>query len=297
MKQDKVTFKSGALTISGVVHLPEGMKAGEKRPAIMVLHGFGNNKDSANSINPCELFTRWGYVTFRFDFRGCGESEGERGMVICQEQVEDTRAACTWLATRPEVDPQRIGVVGSSFGGAVAIYAAGVDKRIACVMSSGGWGHGEQKFRLQHPGKEAWLKFTDMLEEGRRHKQRTGKSLMVDRYDIVPIPAHLRKHLNPTAHYQFPAEVAQSMYNFNAEDVVADIAPRPLLLLHSSSDSVTPTEQSVRLFQKAGKGCDLHLFAETDHFMFHEDNTRVMAVVRTWLDSFFPVAAKEAATA
>jgi pimeloyl-ACP methyl ester carboxylesterase len=274
------------------------MKPGEKRPAVMVLHGFGNNKDSANSINPCDLFTRWGYVTFRFDFRGCGESQGERGMVICMEQVEDTSAALEYLSTRAEIDASRIGVVGSSFGGAVAIYAAGVDKRIAAVMSSGGWGHGEQKFRLQHPTREAWAKFTAMLEEGRRHRQRTGKSLMVDRYDIVPIPPHLRKHLNPTAHYQFPAEVAQSMYNFNAEDVVADIAPRPLLLLHSSTDSVTPTEQSVRLFQRAGKNCDLHLFAETDHFMFHESNQRVMAVVRTWLESFFPVqAAKETAAA
>lgn len=297
MKLDKIKFKSGELTLSGILHVPEDIKPGEKRPAMMVLHGFGNNKDSANSVNPSELFARWGYVTFRFDFRGCGESDGERGRVICLEQVEDIQAAVSYLATRAEIDPQRIGVVGSSFGGAVAIYAGGVDPRIACVISSGGWGHGEQKFRRQHPSKEEWAKFTRMLEEGRRHRERTGQSLMVDRYDIVPIPAHLRKHLNPTANYQFPAEVAQSMYNFNAEDVVGDIAPRPLLLLHSSNDSVTPTEQSVRLFQKAGKNCDLHLFAETDHFMFHESNTRVILVLKSWLESFFPLQARAAAGA
>ena len=297
MKQDKITFRSNGFTLSGIVHVPDDMKPGEKRPALMVLHGFGNNKDSANSMNPAELFCRWGYVTFRFDFRGCGESEGERGKVICLEQVEDIRAAVDCLSQRPEIDPQRIGVVGSSFGGAVAIYAGGVDQRIACVISSGGWGHGEQKFRRQHASKEAWSKFMGLLEEGRRHRERTGKSLMIDRYDIVPIPPHLRKHMNPTANYQFPAEVAQSMYNFNAEDVVADIAPRPLLLLHSSNDSVTPTEQSVRLFQRAGKNCDLHLFAETDHFMFHEGNTRVIAVLRTWLDGFFPVQAPAPAAA
>src|SRR4051794_17549257 len=140
MKQEKVSFKSGELTLSGIVHVPDGLQPGERRPAIMVLHGFGNNKDSANSMNPSDMFCRWGYVTFRFDFRGCGESEGERGKVICMEQVEDTQAAVTYLATRPDIDPGRIGVVGSSFGGAVAIYAGGVDKRIACVISSGGWG-------------------------------------------------------------------------------------------------------------------------------------------------------------
>ena len=100
MKQDKITFRSNGFTLSGIVHVPDDMKPGEKRPALMVLHGFGNNKDSANSMNPAELFCRWGYVTFRFDFRGCGESEGERGKVICLEQVEDIRAAVDCLSQR-----------------------------------------------------------------------------------------------------------------------------------------------------------------------------------------------------
>lgn len=287
----RTAFRSGELTLAGILHVPDDLKPGERRPAIMVLHGFGNNKDSANSINPCNLLSRMGYVTYRFDFRGCGESEGERGMVIPLEQVEDIRAAVTHLEGQPEIDPRRIGAVGSSFGAAVGLYAAGVDSRIACIISSGGWGHGEQKFRKQHPTEEGWAKFKAMLEEGRRHRARTGQSLMVDRYDIVPIPQGLRSHLNPTAHYQFPAEVPQAMFNFNAEDVVANIAPRPILLLHSSTDSVTPTEQSIRLFERAGKPCDLHLFAATDHFMFHESNLRVMAVLKSWLAEFFPVAA------
>ena len=132
------------------------------------------------------------------------------------------------------------------------------------------------------------MKFTNMLEEGRRHREKTGESLMVSRWDIVPIPEHLRNNLSQNSAENFPAEVPQSMYNFTAEDVVGNIAPRPLLLLHSSQDSVTPTEQSVALFQKANQPCDLHLFAETDHFMFAEDNTRVREIVKSWLDNFFP---------
>jgi len=54
---------------------------------------------------------------------------------------------------------------------------------------------------------------------------------------------------------------------------------------------VTPTEQSVALFQHAGQPCDLHLFAETDHFMFAEDNIRVIEIVKSWLGRFFPVEA------
>lgn len=287
--EKRVTFKSGKLKLAGVMHIPDDLKRGERRPAIMVLHGFGSNKDSNNCVGPCKMFTGWGYVTLRFDMRGCGESDGEFGRIICLEQVDDTQAALSFLQTRPEVDPRRIGVTGSSFGAAVAVYTGGIDKRVGCVISSGGWGHGERKFRGQHPTPEAWAKFMGLLEEGRRHRDRTGKSLMIDRYNIVPIPPHLRGHLSRNSVSKFPAETAQSMFNFMADDVVGQIAPRPLLLLHSSDDSVTPTEQSVRLFEKAGQPCDLHLFAETDHFMFAEGNTRVREIVKSWLDRFFPV--------
>jgi pimeloyl-ACP methyl ester carboxylesterase len=86
----------------------------------------------------------------------------------------------------------------------------------------------------------------------------------------------------------FPAETAQSMYDFRADDVVGQIAPRPLLLLHSSTDSVTPTEQSIELFKRAGTPTDLHLFADVDHFMFAESNTRVRSVIFDWLEKYFP---------
>ena len=77
------------------------------------------------------------------------------------------------------------------------VYAAGVDERVAAVISTSGWGHGERKFRWQHREPGAFARFTAMLAEGKRHRERTGKSLMVPRYDIVPIPEHLRTHVVP----------------------------------------------------------------------------------------------------
>ena len=127
-----------------------------------------------------------------------------------------------------------------------------------------------------------------MLAEGRRHRERTGQSLMVPRYDIVPIPQHLRGHVVAGSVEMFPAETAQSMFNFRAEDVIANIAPRPLLLLHSSDDHVTPVEQSISMFARAGQPAELHLFAETDHFMLAESNTRVRAVLTDWLGKYLP---------
>ena len=54
---------------------------------------------------------------------------------------------------------------------------------------------------------------------------------------------------------------------------------------------MTRTEQSIALFQKARQPADPHLFAETDHFMFAEHNTRVRTVVLRWLEKFFPAKA------
>jgi uncharacterized protein len=289
MTHQNVSFESDGLQLTGVLELPSGIKTGERRPAFIVMHGFGSNMNCGSEIETGRMLRNIGYVTLRFDMRGCGASQGERGRVICLEEVSDASNALTFLQNSPFVDPDRIGMVGSSFGAAVAVYCGGVDKRVAAVISSGGWGHGERKFRGQHPTPEAWAKFSDILARGKRHRAQTGQSLMVDRYDIVPIPIHLRSNLPPGSIEQFPAETVESMMGFKAEDVVANIAPRPVLLLHSSLDTVTPTEQSIEMFKRAKQPCDLHLFAETTHFMFAENNTRVLTVVREWLDRYFPV--------
>ena len=137
--------------------------------------------------------------------------------------------------------------------------------------------------------KENKVNFTDMLAKGRAHREKTGTSLMVPRGDIVPLPPGLKRQLVPGSLQAFTAETAQSMFDFRAEDVVHQMSPRPLMLLHSSVDSVTPTEQSLDLFAKAKMPTDLHLFGDTDHFMLAEGNQRVWNVVRDWLYKYLPL--------
>ncbi len=299
MNEDVVTIRSAGLRLHGALGTPEALQSSERRAAFLVLHGFGSNSESPSVTQPTRVLSELGYVTLRFDMRGCGKSEGEFGRIICLDQVEDLGNALSFLAGHPVVDPDRIGVIGSSFGGAVAVYAGGTNARIAAVISNGGWGHGERKFRGQHPSPEAWAKFTNMLEEGRAHRARTGKSLMVPRDQIVPIPAHVRENLDKkkvqmlsaNSVETFPAETAQSMFDFRAEEVVGKIAPRPLLLIHAANDSVTPTEQSIEMFRRAGQPTELHLFSGLDHFLFNENSVRVWSLLRNWLDVYFPARA------
>src|ERR1700761_3761805 len=287
--QQKLSFLSDEVKLSAVLHVPEKRRADERLPAFLVLHGFVGSKDESHAEIQARMLEEMGYAALRFDFRCCGESEGERGQGRCFDQVADTKNALSFLATRPEIDAARIGVIGHSFGAAVAVYTAGIDSRVACVVSSCGWGDGERKFRGQHPTPEAWAKFTGLLEKGRKHRQETGESMWISRFDAVPIPEHLRKNLSPKAIMEIPVETALSMYDFRADDVVANIAPRPILFLHTANDTITPTEQSIRMFEKAGMPAELMLITGTSHFPLSEqDAPRTKVMIKAWLDKFFP---------
>ena len=138
--EQNVSLQSDGLKLSGIVSSPENLRPGEQRPAFIVLHGFGGNKDGHGQSVVAKQFTAWGYITLRRDFRGCGASEGERGRIICLDQVADARNAISYLATRPEVDARRIALIGSSFGAAVAVFTGGAHARVVAVIFCGGWG-------------------------------------------------------------------------------------------------------------------------------------------------------------
>lgn len=286
--QEKISFQSGGQAVVGLLDVPDDYVQGQRRPAIILLHGFGSSKDAHNMKTPAKMFAGWGYVVLRFDRRGCGESGGEAGLNLCPEHVEDTRAALAWLMARPEVEPRRIAVLGTSFGGAIATYAAGIDKRFAAVISVCGWSDGERKLRGQHPEEGAWAKFLRTLDEGKGYRARTGKPLMMSRYDIVPVPTEMRTNFAPNARMEFPVETAQSIYDFRPDDVIPNISPRPALFLHAAPDSVTPTQESIEMFQRAKPPAELHLFHGVGHFLLGENNTRVIDTLRGWLAANFP---------
>src|SRR3546814_17911492 len=117
------------------------------------------------------MLSDWGYIVLRFDFRGCGQSEGERGYVLCHDQVADAKNALNWLTEQPGVDPLRVGVIGHSFGAAVACYAGAVAQRFASVLSSCGWGNGERKFRGHHPDELGAKFFTKTSRKSVRERR------------------------------------------------------------------------------------------------------------------------------
>jgi alpha-beta hydrolase superfamily lysophospholipase len=284
--EQRVAFASNGLTLAGQLSVPAGGPA--RKPAIVIMHGFGGHKDGPQQRWSMKVYNDLGFATLRFDFRGCGESAGERGRVLPHDQVADTRAAVDHLAGRADIDPQRIILSGTSYGASVAVYAAGIDDRVAGVIAQGGWANGERMFRFIHASPEAWSRFSGLLARGRARKP-NGPPFMAHRFDIIPVPARLHANIQPPSIMEFPAETATETLAFNAGDVAARIAPRPLLILHSAQDEVIAADGSFDLFKCAGYHGDLHIIGGVDHFMFGEDDRRVADIVRNWLTRNFPV--------
>ncbi|MDH4408792.1 MAG: DUF1553 domain-containing protein [Verrucomicrobiales bacterium] len=152
-----VTIWSDGTRMAGDLYLPKNRQEGEKLPAIVFCAGTGGTKGGTGGrLGP--IFAEKGYVALAFDYRGWGESESQlmavdpqprpdeagelsikvkalRWQMNYTDQTEDIRAAISFLAGEPSVDPVRIGLMGSSYGGGLVTYMAGNDPRVKCVVA------------------------------------------------------------------------------------------------------------------------------------------------------------------
>ncbi|WP_256103276.1 alpha/beta fold hydrolase [Streptomyces sp. ODS05-4] len=108
----------------------------ERRPAVLLGHGFGGSKEDVRA--QAEALARDGYAVLTWSARGFGRSTGRIGLNDPAYEVKDVSRLLDWLAERPEVrldedgDP-RVGVSGSSYGGAISLLAAGHDPRVDAI--------------------------------------------------------------------------------------------------------------------------------------------------------------------
>ena len=87
---------------------------------------------------------------------------------------------------------------------------------------------------------------------------------------------------------EFTGETAIGFFMFRPEEFAARISPRPILILHSATDTVTTYEEAFSLVRSAKPPVELHLLDDTTHFMFVNPNPRVAFILRNWLDRYLP---------
>lgn len=136
VKMEKVSFSNQyKMKVTGNLFLPENMKEGEKRPAIIVGHPMGAVKEQSANLYATKMAER-GFVTLAIDISFWGESEGEpRNSVLPDVYAETFSAATDFLGTRPFVDRNRIGAIGICGSGSFAISAAKIDPRLKAIAT------------------------------------------------------------------------------------------------------------------------------------------------------------------
>ncbi len=120
MQQSAVAFRSGELRLEGVVGCPDG--ASGPLPGVVVCHPHplrGGNMNNNLVLAVYFALIEEGFVVLRFNFRGVGSSQGEHAEG--EKEPEDAEAALNVLKERPDVDPDRLGLAGYSFGTGVIL--------------------------------------------------------------------------------------------------------------------------------------------------------------------------------
>jgi dienelactone hydrolase len=291
--EHKVSFYSGGYKIAALLFVPDDLKQGEKRGSIVICHGYCGWKERHSPQTAIRL-NEGGYVALAFDYRGFGESEGPRWRLMPMEQVEDIRNAVTYLQTRPEVDPGKIGIWGGSFGGANVVYAAALDERVKCTLSRQGFGDGAtwlNKLRRHYE----WLDWLKELEEDRKERVLTGKSRAVHPLEImIPPPeseeawAESYKRYPERANIRIPLECAEAILEFKPEEVVHKISPRPILFISNSGDPLTPVSEQKSMYDKAKEPKKYFIIKTDKHYGGPEIREQRTKVGLEWFKQWMP---------
>jgi dipeptidyl aminopeptidase/acylaminoacyl peptidase len=135
MQTIPVEFFSDGIKLRGFLRLPDVLPE-EPLPGLVHGPGWLGMAEAQSYVSWHEGLTAAGYAVLAFDYRGFGRSDGERGWVKPDWQLDDWLNAVTYLETRPEVNRYRLGSFGiGGTGGGNAIYSAAVDSRIRAVVA------------------------------------------------------------------------------------------------------------------------------------------------------------------
>ena len=122
-------------------------------PTVVMAHGFSAVKEMYLD-DFAAFFAEAGVAALVYDHRNLGASDGEpRGHIDPRQQIDGYRDAITHAQSMKEVDPNRIGIWGSSYSGGHVLVVAAIDKRVKCVIAQVPLVAGLETARRLDPGR------------------------------------------------------------------------------------------------------------------------------------------------
>lgn len=289
MKTEKIIFYSEGNKLNGDIYLPDDDK-GKPYPGIVQGPGFLGLRDAKHYALMFEKLCAAGYACLCFDYRGWGDSEGkQRQWVMPMWQVEDIRNAISYMQTRADIDPNRIATYGSGgTGGGNAVYVAAIDERVKCAVCYLGISNGRDWLHCMRREYE-WVDYLKRIDEDRKKRALTGAGEIVSAREeiMVATPERktttIKKEVADKIPDRMPLQCAEAIIEYSPEDVVHKIAPRGVLFVAVENDAVTPEQQSITLYEKAGEPKKLVIFRQTTHYGIYNDYfNEVAANVVDW---------------
>lgn len=270
-----VSFSSSGLQCRGWLYRPEP-PAPDRVPVVVMAHGFSAVKEMF--LEPfAERFVEAGLAVLLFDFRYLGGSEGEpRGRVLFPEQQEDYRNAITWVSRQEGIDPERIGIWGTSYSGGHVLHVAAFDRRVraavAQVPAVSVW-----RQILRSGGREVLdgLSAATTADRVARFEGRPSATLPVvappgqpcvlaaaDAWDWFEKRAG---SIAPTWRNEVTLESLEKMIEYDAANAIELIAPTPLLMIAAAQDSLISIDLVREVFARAGEPSELRVL-DCGHF-------------------------------
>jgi dipeptidyl aminopeptidase/acylaminoacyl peptidase len=289
-----VSFYSEGVRLAGDLFLPSDLKPGERRAGVVLCHGYTGVRTIYLPEN-ARVLAAAGYAVLTFDYKGWGDSDGPKTRLAPYSRVADVQAALTFLGAQPEVDRERLGIYGTSYGGATVVWTAAIDPRVKCVVAVVGIGNGARWMRsVRRP--DEYHDLVARAAADRVKRALTGKSEHVDRNAILlpdrqsaELGAAARRN-NPQAVTELPLEFVDDTLAFNPEWVVDRIAPRPLLLITTDDDRLVPPQESEALYQRAGEPKKLVVLKGFGHYQVYLEPAfgQIIGETTEWYRRYLP---------
>jgi dipeptidyl aminopeptidase/acylaminoacyl peptidase len=241
------------------------------KPTIILCHGFCGIQEVLLP-NFAEAFSAAGFNAVTFDYRGFGRSAGERGRLIPASQIADIGFMVRWAAAQPFVERQRIGLWGTSLGGAHVIEAAARSDLVKCVVSQLAFADGRSLITAGMT-EEAVVSLFDTLEKMYERKLSGGKEVFVPISKVLTDPdskdflEKIRVDY-PQANIKIPLLTVRETINYSPVDCAPRVS-QPTLVMAAEHDIVNPPSQARRLYDALSAKKAWHLEVGARHYDFY----------------------------
>ena len=211
---------------------------------IIVCHGFKGSKEGrGKALEMADLFSNYFNVVL-FDFRGCGESEGNFEDITLTGQIDDLNSVVNWAIDNGY---DQIGCVGRSFGGTTVICTASKNKNILSVVGWAAPADLKSTFAKEKFSKRGEFYITYSEEKELKIKETFFEDLK--KYDVF--------------------------------SMIKAISPRPVFILHSDKDEVVSCDTAYKLFEAADEPKKLEIIKGDDH-IFSKNYKTVWEMTLNW---------------